>query len=136
MLDVTDRPIVIVGGGGVAVRKVAGLLAAGATRIRVVAPTFAEDLSAVVERIKATFEPRHLDGAGLVFAATSDPAVNAAVVTECRRRGVLVNRADGHDHPPGDFATPAVKREGAVTLTVATSGFPALAARIRDRRAL
>src|SRR4051794_37590699 len=33
LLDVTDRSIVIVGGGAVAVRKAEGLLAAGATRV-------------------------------------------------------------------------------------------------------
>ena len=40
LLDVTDRPVVIIGGGGVASRKAEGLLEAGATRIRMVAPSF------------------------------------------------------------------------------------------------
>jgi precorrin-2 dehydrogenase/sirohydrochlorin ferrochelatase len=133
MLDVTDRLVVIIGGGAVASRKVAGLLAAGATRVRVVSPAFDLKMpaSACIERITERYDPRHLDGASLVFAATDVVEVNTAVVAEARRRGILVNRADGIDEG-GDFSTPAVLRDGAVTVTVATTGSPAIAAAIRD----
>ena len=67
----------------------------------------------------------------LVFAATDDPAVNAAVVRDARSRGVLVNRADADGDEPGDFVTPARLQESAVTITV-SAGSPALAALIRD----
>jgi precorrin-2 dehydrogenase/sirohydrochlorin ferrochelatase len=132
MLDVSDRLIVIVGGGGVAARKAAGLLAAGATRVRIVAPAFHDDVPADVERVLSPYEPRHLEGAALIFAATDSPEVNAAVVTEARRRGILVNRADADEAGAGDFATPAVLREGAITITVSAAGNPAIAAKVRD----
>src|SRR6478609_7363439 len=93
MLDVSDRLIVIVGGGAVAARKAAGLIECGATRIRCVSPTFEPKMPPGVERIDGRYGPHHLDGAGLVFAATDDPAVNAAVVRDARNRGILVNRA-------------------------------------------
>src|SRR4051794_24057378 len=96
MLDVTGRLVVIVGGGAVAVRKVDGLLAAGATRVRVVSPVFHAEMpldDSRVERVAAAYESRHLDGAALVFAATDLPEVNAAVVRDARSRGILVNRA-------------------------------------------
>ena len=86
MLDVTDRLVVIVGGGAVAVRKAAGVIEAGATpgcvRRRRLTPAMPE----AVERVEAPYEPRHLDGAGLVFAATDLPAVNDAVVRDARAR--------------------------------------------------
>ncbi len=132
MLDVTARPIVIVGGGKVAARKCTGLLAAGATSIRVVSPEFCDGVPSAVVRVAERFEARHLDGAGLVFAATNIPAVNDAVVRDAHARGLLVNRADGSDTEPGDFATPALHREGAVTLTVSAGGSPVLATKIRD----
>jgi siroheme synthase-like protein len=133
MLDVTDRLVVIVGGGAVAVRKAKGLIDCGAKRVRCVSPKFDAGMPDVVQRIEGHYEPRHLDGATLAFAATDDPAVNAAVVRDGRERGVLVNRADATDDgEPGDFATPAKFVDGAVTVTVSAGGSPALAALIRD----
>ena len=131
LLDVTDRLIVIIGGGAVAARKAAGLIAAGARRIRCVAPTFCDDLPQAVERIAEEYAARHLDGAGLVFAATDRHEVNDAVVRDARSRGLLVNRADSDDAEPGDFSTPAKLEEGAVIVTV-SAGSPALSAAIRD----
>jgi siroheme synthase-like protein len=135
MLDVTDRLAVIIGGGRVAVRKARGLIEAGATRIRMVSPTFRDDVPASVERVTERYEARHLEGAGLVFAATDSAETNDVVVRDAHLRGVLVNRADADDEEPGDFTTPAVLRKGAVAVTVSTAGAPALAAMIRDELA-
>jgi precorrin-2 dehydrogenase/sirohydrochlorin ferrochelatase len=135
MLDVSGRLVVIVGGGGVAVRKARGLLDAGATRVRMVAPSFREDAPTAVEKVTASYERRHLDGAGLVFAATDSPETNDQVVRDAREMGLLVNRADADEEEPGDFTTPAVLRKGPVAVTVATAGAPALAAMIRDELA-
>ena len=135
MLDVTDRLAVILGGGAVAVRKARGLIEAGATKIRMVSPTFCNDVPAMVEKMTARYEARHLDGAGLVFAATDSPATNDEIIREARRRGIWVNRANADDEEPGDFTTPAVLRQGPVTVTVSTAGAPALAAKIRDELA-
>lgn len=137
MLDVADRLIVIVGGGAVAARKAAGLIECGATRVRCVAPAFDPTLRNEVERVPERYEPRHLDGAGLVFAATNDPAVNTAVVRDAHSRGLLVNRADaaaaeGGSEAAGDFITPARFTEAdAITVTV-SAGSPSLAALIRN----
>jgi siroheme synthase-like protein len=141
MLDVTDRLAVIVGGGAVAARKAAGLIECGATRVRCVAPAFDGRMPPAVERVEARYAPAHLDGAGLVFAATDDPAVNESVVRDARTRGLLVNRADATaadddngdaDKALGDFSTPAKWRHGPVTLTVSAGGSPALAVLIRN----
>jgi siroheme synthase-like protein len=133
MLDVADRLVVIVGGGAVAARKARGLIECGAQRVRCVSPEFVTGIPDAVERIEGRYEPHYLDGATLAFAATDDPAVNAAVVRDGRARGVLVNRADATDDgEPGDFATPARFVDGPVTVTVSAGGSPALAATIRD----
>jgi precorrin-2 dehydrogenase/sirohydrochlorin ferrochelatase len=132
LLDLSDRPVVIVGGGRVAARKARGLLDAGATRVRVISPAFDDALPAEVDRITRPYEPADLDGAGLVFAATDRPDVNAAVVRDARARGLLVNRADGDDERPGDFTTPAALHDGDLLITVSAGGSPALAAALRD----
>ncbi len=129
MLDITTRTVVIIGGGAVAARKATGLLAAGATKVRVVSPTFDPAMPANIERIATTFQPSHLDKADLVFAATDQPEINAAVVAAAHDRKIWVSRADAD----ADFSTPAVARQGALTITVSASGNPAIAAALRDQ---
>lgn len=133
MLDVTDRQIVIVGGGAVAVRKAGGLLEAGATRVRCVSPVFDEAVPPAVERVEEAYESCHLDGAGLVFAATDLPAVNDAVVRDARARAIWVSRADALEEGEerGDFITPARFNMGGVIVGVA-AGSPALGVLIRN----
>jgi len=48
LLDLAGRPVVVVGGGTVATRRVRSLLQAGA-RVRVVAPQIADALAQLVE---------------------------------------------------------------------------------------
>jgi precorrin-2 dehydrogenase/sirohydrochlorin ferrochelatase len=131
MLDVSSRLVVIVGGGAVAARKARGLLEAGATRVRCVAPEFRGEIPAAVERVAEPYRSAHLDGAQLVFAATDRPDVNEAVVRDAQSRGILVCRADGDDRQPGDFSSPAALRRGEVVVSVSADS-PALAALIRD----
>jgi precorrin-2 dehydrogenase/sirohydrochlorin ferrochelatase len=115
----------------VAGRKAARLIEAGATRLRMVAPEFDPDPPPVVEKIKAPYASAHLDGAGLVFAATDSPEVNAAVVRDARARRILVARADADEADGGDFITPAKFQDGPAIVTV-SAGSPALAVMIRD----
>jgi precorrin-2 dehydrogenase / sirohydrochlorin ferrochelatase len=129
LLDVTDRLVVIIGGGGVATRKAEGLLEAGATRIRVVGPSFAMQ-APEIDFLKETYEPRHLDGAGLVFAATDSAEVNNAVLHDARTRGILACRADASEDEPGDFVTPAKLTRGPVIVTV-SAGSAALSSAVR-----
>lgn len=132
MLDVSERPIVIIGGGSVAARKARGLLDAGATRITVIAPEFCDAIPSPVQRVTAPYTADHLTGAGLIFAATDNPDVNAAVVRDAHQLGLLVSRADSTEDDAGDFSTPAVLREENLVVTVSAGGSPALAASLRD----
>jgi siroheme synthase-like protein len=131
-LDIALVPVVIVGGGEVAMRKAAGVLAAGGTRVKAVSPKFLKDFPKGVEQVLAAFEPGHLEGARLVFAATDAAAVNEAVVAEARRRGILVNRADVEEEAPGDFIVPALLRCGPITVAVSAAGSPTVSAALRD----
>jgi siroheme synthase-like protein len=129
LLDVSNRLMVIVGGGSVAVRKAAALIDAGATRVRVVAPEFHAQMPAAVERIKERYAPQHLEDATLVFAATNSRDVNDAVTRDARERRILVNQAD--DPAMSDFTTPAQLKRGPVTIAI-SAGSAALAVFIRD----
>jgi hydroxymethylbilane synthase len=138
-LSVRGRRAVVVGGGTVAARKVRGLLDARA-EVTVVAPQLAPALGALAEASEIVWIPRRYEagdvaGAFLAFAATGDPATDAAVVSEARAAGTLVN--DASDAERGDFATPAVHRAGPLTVTVDAGGLsPAFTKRVRDELAL
>jgi len=127
-IDVEERNVLIVGGGGVSARKAEALLQYGA-RVTVVAPEIADEVSQLEPRIaivRKRYEESDLDGRVLVIAATDDAAVNARVAGDCRRRQILVNVADALDLC--DFIVPAVIERGAVQIAVSTGGkSPALA---------
>src|SRR3546814_17884915 len=77
------RPVLVVGGGPVALRKAEALLAAGAS-VSVGAPRLVSGLQALaaesrVVHVAGRFQPRWLDPMFLVVAATGDAVVNRAV---------------------------------------------------------
>lgn len=127
---------VVVGGGIVGERKVAGLLAANA-RVRLIAPTAVPGLVALaeagrIEWLRRAYAPGDLADAGIVFAATNVRAVNRAVTEEAHRLGLLVNVADAPAE--GNFHAPAVHRtEEAVIAVSSYAGRPGIATRLRDR---
>ena len=134
-LNLTNRSVLVVGGGEVAARKVAGLLQAGAS-VRVVSPQFCPQLlqEQRVSKECGPYRPACLEGVHVVFACTDDPAVNAAVAADARARGIWRNVAD--EPANCDFFVPAVRRDGDLTLSVGTGGAsPALAASLPDRLA-
>ncbi|TKI70521.1 siroheme synthase [Lysinibacillus mangiferihumi] len=133
-LNIEFKTVVIVGGGHVATQKVASLLPAKAN-IVVVSPTLHDTLMPLVKSGEITwrdkeFEPRDLDDATLIIAATNDTNVNDAV-QEAAQHWQLLNRADVQGE--SDFITPATVRRGPLVLTVSTSGAsPALARKIKQ----
>lgn len=135
VLDLTDLPIIIIGGGQVALRKARSLLESGANSVRAVAPAFAADFPAGVVRLTEPYRPEHLGDARLVFAATDDPAVNDQVVRDAHARNMLVNRVDHEGSASSDFTLPAVHRDGSLIIAVATGHSPTLSAELRSRLA-
>jgi uroporphyrin-III C-methyltransferase/precorrin-2 dehydrogenase/sirohydrochlorin ferrochelatase len=134
-LDLEGRACLVVGGGEIAARKLAGLLEAGA-RVTVVSPWLCPALLALASAGRFRWMPREYapgDVAGFFLAvvATGGGAVDEAVAREGRERGVLVNCAD--DPARCDFILPAVLRRGAVMVAVSTGGAsPAMAGLVRD----
>jgi precorrin-2 dehydrogenase / sirohydrochlorin ferrochelatase len=127
-LDLTDQPVVVIGAGKVAARKIRSLLAAGA-RVTAISPQ-AYRLPKAVRWIKRCYRRGDLTGARLVVAATNDLRINERVCAEAKRRRQLVNCIA----PPaaGNFIVPAVARRGKLTIAISTGGLsPALAKQLR-----
>lgn len=132
-LHLQERLCVVVGGGTVGRRKAQALHQGGAW-VRLIGPESGEPPPAGVELIIRPYRPGDLAGAFLVFAATGDRQVNAAVAAEARAAGIPVNVADLPEE--GDFLLPAKLHRGDMTIAVSTGGrSPALAALVRDRLA-
>ena len=134
-LEIADRPCLVVGGGGVAQRKVEGLLAADA-QVTVVSPRLTAGLVALrqqgrIRHIARGYAPGDLEGFVLAIVASDDRAVNEAVAQEARQRGVWVNAVD--DPAKCDFIMPSVVRRGDLMIAVSTGGgSPALARKVRE----
>jgi len=133
-LRLLDRHVVVVGGGQVAHRRVAGLLDARA-RVTVVSPEVTPALEALVDPGSVTWVPRRyqdgdLDGAWYAVAATDDSVVNAAVAAEAERSRIFCARAD--DRAASSVWTPAVGRQGDVVVGVHGGGDPQRAVGVRN----
>jgi uroporphyrin-III C-methyltransferase/precorrin-2 dehydrogenase/sirohydrochlorin ferrochelatase len=125
-MDVSGRRAVVVGGGPVAARRTAGLVAAGADVV-VVSPFVCEDLHDLVDAGTVTWVARDyvggdLDGAWLVHTATGDPATDDLVAAHAEGARVWCVRAD--DAALSAAWTPAVARSGSVTVAVTAGGDP------------
>ena len=118
------RPVTVLGGGRIALRRIQSLLPTGC-RLRVIAPQAlpqVEDLAAAgalcLER--RPYAPGDCGGAFLVLACTGDPAAQEEAAAECRRLGIPVNRADRREDC--DFYFPAIARKGPVVAGVTAGG--------------
>jgi siroheme synthase-like protein len=128
-LDVGGKDVLVVGGGSVATRKAADLVAAGAN-VRVVALEIAESIDALTVTQRA-FEEHDVEGAWLVFAATDDPEVQRRVSAACAKARVFCVAVD--DPPNASAYGGAIVRRGPVTVAISTSGeAPALARLLRE----
>jgi uroporphyrin-III C-methyltransferase / precorrin-2 dehydrogenase / sirohydrochlorin ferrochelatase len=133
-LRLAGRRVVVVGGGQVAHRRVAGLVEARAL-VTVVSPEVTPALEALVAPGSVTWHPRRyvagdLAGAWYAVAATDDPAVNATVAAEAERNRVFCARAD--DRAASSVWTPAVGRQGDLVIGVHGGGDPQRAVGVRD----
>jgi uroporphyrin-III C-methyltransferase/precorrin-2 dehydrogenase/sirohydrochlorin ferrochelatase len=132
-LKVGGERCLVVGGGGVALRKAKALARAGA-RLTIVSPDVLpgfRGLRAASLRRRA-FRAGDVAGHVLAIAATDAPDVNRAVFDACRRRGIPVNVVDVPELC--SFIVPSVARRGPVTVAVSTEGLsPSLAKALRER---
>lgn len=134
-VDLEFQACVVIGGGVVAERKVAGLLAVGA-RVTLIAPRTTAVIAewardGAIAHVARAYRAGDLAGQRLAFVATGDPDVTDAVADEAREWNVWVNAAD--DPARCDFILPSVLRRGQLTIAVGTGGAsPALARLVRE----
>jgi len=134
-LDVQGKPVVVVGGGHVALQKIGNLVEAGA-QVTLVSPQLIPELKQYADdgkimHIKREYEDGDMEGYFLAFVATDDGATNKVVADEARSRRVWVNAVD--DIPNCDFIMPGIVQKGELVVAISTSGLsPAMARKARE----
>jgi uroporphyrin-III C-methyltransferase/precorrin-2 dehydrogenase/sirohydrochlorin ferrochelatase len=135
-LNLKQQPVIVVGGGVVAARKIELLRKAGA-RVTVVAPELHATLVSLaaqnlISHRAEEFIPEHLDGMRLAIAATSRTAVNAWVAHQADVRNIPVNVVD--DRELSRFIMPAIVDRSPVIVAVSSGGdAPVLTRRLREK---
>jgi uroporphyrin-III C-methyltransferase / precorrin-2 dehydrogenase / sirohydrochlorin ferrochelatase len=133
-LRLAGRRVLVVGGGAVATRRMPALLSAGA-RVEVVSPELTPALHALADQGRITwlprrFEPSDVPGAWLVQVAVDDPAAASLASAACEEHQIFCVRADDRD--AATAWTPAVTRQGEITVAVTDSGDRRRAIGVRD----
>ncbi len=135
-LNLRAVPVVVIGGGRIAQRKIDLLLRVGA-RITVVAPRLNPTLTqraaaGEIEHLGMPFAANHLDGAQLVIAATDLRPLNAEVSAAARARAIPVNVVD--DPELSSFYFPALVDRAPLTVAIGSAGqAPVLTRWVREQ---
>ncbi|EJL6554247.1 siroheme synthase [Vibrio cholerae] len=135
-LDLTNKPVLVVGGGEVACRKIDALLRADA-KVTVISPQVASALQAWIDQgkchwIQHFYSSHWLDKRYVqVWATTDNPELNHQVYKDAKEQGILVNVVD--DQPYCDFITPSMIERGRIQLAISSGGAsPVLIRNIRE----
>lgn len=131
-----DKPVLVVGGGEIAYRKVKLLLDAHAI-IHVVAQKLNADMQMLKDKqaithIATEFKAEYVDDVFLVIAATDDHALNAKVKQAADARFRFVNVVDQQELC--SFITPSIIDRSPIMVAIASGGkSPVLVRRIREK---
>lgn len=134
-LNITGRRTVVIGGGDVAERKAAQLVASGAD-VTLVSPDATAELERLasegsVRWIRRAYAPGDLAGAWLAIAATDDTDLHRSIHAEAEREKTLLNVVDVTELC--GFIAPSIVQRGPVTIAISTGGAsPALARKLRE----
>lgn len=121
-IELQNAPVLVVGGGKVALRKVKKLLPYGAD-ITVVAPKMEKELEELSEVVKIH---REFDSSDLlscptmVIAATDQKEVNEQIAYRCKEQDIPVNVAD--DVENCSFLFPSLVKKGKLSAGICTGG--------------
>lgn len=134
-LVLAGRRVVVVGGGGVAQRRLPRLLASGA-RVDLISPSITPTIEGLLGTntdlrwISRRYQAGDLDGAWYVVAATDDPVANDAISAEAEQRTIFCVRSD--DRTRGTAWTPASGQHGTVSVGILGGGDHRRSAAVRD----
>lgn len=112
-VDLSEKNIVIVGGGNIATRRVKTMLQF-TRNVKVIAPKMTEELlelgrKSYAELLLRPVKRSDFEYAFMVIAATNDWKLNDEIYRVCKEEGIYVNVAD--DKEKCDFQFPGIYRQ-------------------------
>jgi precorrin-2 dehydrogenase/sirohydrochlorin ferrochelatase len=136
MIDLSEKKVVIFGGGNVGTRK--ARFFAEEADVTIISRSFSPECSELplktieldLSGAKDTDLAGLMKGAFAVIAATPDTALNNRIGTICHEQGILFNNASGES---GDLLIPSVIRGERYILAISTTGeSPAVSRFLRE----
>lgn len=122
MINIKDKPVVVIGGGKVAARKIKTLLDEGA-KVTVVSPELNPNIpEQEINWIPRVYQVGDLEGAKLVLACTDQETVNSQVMLDAAPSQLVNNAGDKHY---SDFYNVAMARTKDFSVMISTNGLSA-----------
>ena len=118
-LNITDKEILIIGGGKVAYHKIQ-LLLPYSNNIRIIAKEVIQEIRDLDLRfIEKEYEKSDLNDAFLVYACTDIKTLNQEIYKDAHEQKILVNVVD--NPPLCDFVSPAIYKKDHMTVAVGSN---------------
>lgn len=119
-INIEQKKILMIGGGKVAYHKIT-LIQRFTNNITVVAKKIDDNVKKTgVKYFEKEYEKSDLEGHLLVYAATNSRELNKQIRADGQALGILVNAVD--DPEICDFVSPAIYRNGNMTVAVGSNG--------------
>lgn len=119
-INVTNKKILLVGGGKVATHK-GSIMARFVNQVTVIAPEFTDEIKQLpFTFIEKEYDKTDLFGFFLVYVCTGNHELNAQIKVDAEALGILTSVCDAP--MLCDFVSPAIHKEGNVTISVGTNG--------------
>ncbi len=137
-LNLKDKNCLVVGAGGVGVRKIKGLLRASPHKLTIVDPNIEKTLLGEIlphprlEIKKREFIEQDLENQFLVIASSNNEVLNKKISELCHKKNILCNIVD--KPKMCSFIVPSIVEKGEITVAISTSGkSPAMARLLKNK---
>ena len=131
-INLKQKPVLVVGGGDIALRKI-NLLIKAQAKVDCLSPLFCEDINTLfkeghIKLIKKSFEQADIKDYSVIIAATDDSSVNSSISSIAHDKRIPVNVVDSPSL--SSFIMPSIVDRSPVIIAVSSAGKAPVLARI------
>ena len=131
-INLKQKPVLVVGGGGIALRKINLLIKAQAS-VNCLSPLFCDGIASLsadksVNLIQKSFEPDDIKNYSIIIASTDDSLVNSSISELAKKANIPVNVVDSPEL--SSFIMPSIVDRSPVIIAVSSAGKAPVLARI------